>query len=118
VNHNQTLGRYGETLAARCLVDLGLTVLDTNWRCARGEIDIIARDQTTLVFCEVKTRSSTAYGRPAEAVPGLKAARLRSLASQWLADHPGHWAAVRFDVVSVLVQGSGPARIEHLRGAF
>lgn len=118
MNHNQRLGKTGEGIAARYLQELGLDLIETNWRCARGEIDIVARDAGTVVFCEVKTRSSTAFGAPAEAVVGLKAGRVRSLGSQWLSDHPGHWSDVRFDVVSVLITGRGPAQVQHLRGAF
>ncbi|UQX90008.1 YraN family protein [Jatrophihabitans telluris] len=112
------LGRYGERVAARCLTDAGLEILERNWRCPRGEIDIVAREGDTLVICEVKTRSSVLYGDPSEAVGRVKSARLRSLGLQWLADHPGHWESVRFDVVTVLKSGPGPARIRHLRGAF
>jgi putative endonuclease len=118
VNHNQRLGRFGEDLAARCLLEHGIELIERNWRCARGEIDIVASDTGTLVFCEVKTRSSSAFGQPAEAVVGLKAARLRGLGSQWLSTHPGSWAEIRFDVVSVMFDGRGPARISHVRGAF
>lgn len=118
MNRNQQLGRYGEDLATRCLSDLGLAVLDRNWRCARGEIDLVARDGDVLVFCEVKTRRSTAFGTPAAAVVGLKAARLRSLATQWLAEHPGGWTSIRFDVIAILVDPPSVPRVEHLRGAF
>jgi putative endonuclease len=112
------LGRYGERVAARCLSDAGFEVLDTNWRCARGEIDIVARDGAVLVICEVKTRSSTAFGDPAEAVGLVKSNRLRGLGLQWLADHPGQWEAIRFDVVAVLKRQHAPAQVRHLRGAF
>jgi putative endonuclease len=112
------LGRYGERVAARCLTDAGYLVLDTNWRCPRGEIDIVASVGATLVICEVKTRSSVRFGDPAEAVGFVKANRLRSLGLQWLSDHPGNWESVRFDVVSVLRCGPGPAQVRHLRGAF
>jgi putative endonuclease len=113
-----TLGRLGEDLAARCLADSGLEILERNWRCARGEIDIVARDGSSLVICEVKTRSSVAFGDPSEAVDRRKSARLRSLGLQWLVDHPGAWESIRFDVVSVVKQAGSPARIRHLRGAF
>ncbi|MDQ1737176.1 MAG: putative endonuclease [Pseudonocardiales bacterium] len=112
------LGRYGERIAARCLADAGLELLDQNWRCPRGEIDIVARDGGVLVICEVKTRSSLAFGAPVEAIGFVKAQRLRSLGLQWLADHPGHWDSVRFDVVSVLKRTTGPAQVRYLRGAF
>jgi putative endonuclease len=112
------LGRYGERVAARCLTDAGFEIIETNWRHARGELDIVARDGAVLVICEVKTRSSVAYGDPAEAVGTTKSNRLRSLGLQWLAEHPGQWEAIRFDVVSVLKRGTAPAQIRHVRGAL
>jgi putative endonuclease len=85
VRAKDAIGRYGEDVAARHLTDAGLTILDRNWRCRAGELDIIAVDSGVLVFCEVKTRSSTQFGDPAEAVIGAKAARIRRLAMAWLA---------------------------------
>jgi len=81
------VGAYGERLAARCLVESGMQILDRNWRCDQGEIDIVAMDGTCLVIVEVKTRRSLAFGSPVEAVSAVKAARLRRLAGCWLADH-------------------------------
>ncbi|HJQ02500.1 MAG TPA: YraN family protein [Jatrophihabitans sp.] len=112
------IGRYGETIAARMLVDAGYQLIETNWRCPDGEIDIVAATGRTLVICEVKTRSSTAFGDPAEAVGEVKSGRLRRLAARWLAEHPGSWDVVRFDVVSVLRPPAGPAQVRHLRAAF
>ncbi|MDQ2837676.1 MAG: YraN family protein [Actinomycetota bacterium] len=112
------IGRYGEAVAVRLLIDSGYRLIETNWRCRRGEIDIVASAGNTLVICEVKTRSSVAFGEPAEAVGRLKSSRLRLLATQWLAEHPGSWDAIRFDVISVLRPPSGPAQVRHLRGAF
>ncbi|MCW2524683.1 MAG: YraN family protein [Frankiales bacterium] len=118
MSHNSALGQYGERVAARALTDAGFDVIDTNWRCARGEIDIVARDGATLVICEVKTRSSTAFGDPAEAVGSVKARRLRGLGLQWLAEHPGQWETIRFDVVAVLTRDQAPAQVRHLRGVL
>jgi putative endonuclease len=112
------VGAYGERVAARRLIEAGLVVLDRNWRCARGEIDIVARDGLTIVFCEVKTRRSAAFGPPVAALTPAKVRRLRQLAAAWLAEHPAVRGPVRFDVMSVLPQRSGPALVEHLRGAF
>jgi putative endonuclease len=112
------LGRYGETIAARLLQDSGYRLIETNWRCRHGEIDILAATGDTLVVCEVKTRSSAAFGEPAEAVGRAKAGRLRLLATAWLAEHPGSWDAIRFDVIAVLRPPAGPAQVRHLRGAF
>jgi putative endonuclease len=114
----QAVGAYGERRAVEHLIDAGMVLLDRNWRCRQGEIDIVARDGDVLVFCEVKTRRGDGYGTPAEAVVATKARRLRRLAAQWLADHPVRPAEVRFDVISVLPQRRGPARVEHTRGAF
>lgn len=112
------VGAYGERVAADFLRDAGLTVLERNWRCSDGEIDVIATDGDVLVFCEVKTRSGLGFGHPAEAVVGAKAARIRRLATRWLAAHESHWAEIRFDVISVLRQPRGAASVTHLRGAF
>ena len=111
------VGAYGERLAARYLTESGLQILDRNWRCDQGEIDIVAMDDTCLVIVEVKTRRSLAYGSPVEAVTAVKAARLRRLAACWLTDHRSQVDSVvdvRIDVVGVLRPRSGPARIEHL----
>src|SRR2546430_14272247 len=79
------VGSYGERMAVRHLVAEGLVLLDRNWRCSAGEIDIVAREGDVLVFCEVKTRRTTRFGTPAEAVVATKVRRLRRLAAQWLA---------------------------------
>jgi len=112
----QALGRYGEDLAAGVLCEAGMVVLERNWRCELGEIDIVARDGTTLVVCEVKTRTSTAFGTAIAAVTPLKAARLRRLAVRWLAGHPEHPVEIRIDVIGILRPPHGAAVVEHLRG--
>ncbi len=112
------IGRYGERIAAQVLLDAGYRLIDTNWRCREGEIDIIAADGRTLVICEVKTRSSVTFGEPAEAVDRLKSHRLRALATRWLAGQSDSWESIRFDVISVLRPAAGPAKVRHLRGAF
>lgn len=111
------LGAWGEQVAADLLRERGLQVLARNWRRREGEIDIVARDGHTVVFCEVKTRSSAACGVPAEAVTPAKARRLRRLAVLWLTEHPGA-ADVRFDVVSVTRRRHGPVQVDHVVGAF
>lgn len=109
------VGRYGEDVAARHLVELGYQLLHRNWRCELGEIDIVARDGDCLVVCEVKTRRSTSFGHPAEAVTAQKAARLRRLAARWLQETGLRPPQVRIDVVAVLRPPTGPAAVEHLR---
>ena len=111
------VGAYGERLAARYLTESGMHILDRNWRCDQGEIDIVAMDDACLVIIEVKTRRSLTFGSPVEAVTAVKAARLRRLAALWLTDHRSQVDAVadvRIDVVGVLRPTNGPARIEHL----
>ena len=112
------VGAYGERVAMRTLALAGLAILDRNWRCAEGEIDLIARDERVIVFCEVKTRRSRWFGQPIDAVTATRVRRLRGAATAWLAAHPQHRGEVRFDVIGVWLQRSGPARIEHVVGAF
>jgi putative endonuclease len=109
-------GGYGESCAARYLVELGMVVLDRNWRCDIGELDLVLRDGQVLVFCEVKTRASAAFGSPLEAVTPAKVARLRRLAARWVADHGLRVPELRLDVVGVQLDRGRDERIEHVRG--
>jgi putative endonuclease len=92
-------------------------VLDRNWRCRDGELDLVVQTGTTVVFCEVKARSGARFGLPAEAVGPVKQARIRRLAARWLAEHRDRLGArrvqLRFDVAAVLGD-----RLEILEGAF
>jgi putative endonuclease len=110
------LGAYGERLAARHLVGRGMVVLDSNWRCDLGELDLVLRDGDVLVVCEVKTRTSDICGTPHEAVTPAKLARLRRLAARWVVEHDVHPADVRIDLVAVLRPRRGPSEIDHVRG--
>lgn len=110
------VGAYGERVAAAHLVAAGMVILDRNWRCPAGELDIVARDGDTLVFCEVKTRTGTGYGSPLEAVTARKAARLRRLAATWLQESGVRVPDVRIDLVGVLRPRRGAAQVEHVRG--
>jgi len=112
------LGRRGEDVAAEYLEKQGLVVLDRNWRCREGELDIIATGSAGLVVCEVKTRSGTAFGEPAEAVTDRKVARIRRVTQAWLAAHGLPWCAVRFDVLAIVIEPGRPATIQHYREAF
>lgn len=114
--HRTALGRYGEELAARTLAAHGMEVLDRNWRCPTGEIDLVLREGSTLVVCEVKTRTSTAYGDPLEAVTEAKVRRLRRLGALWLAAHEVRPRDVRIDMVGIVRPRTGPSRLEHVRG--
>jgi putative endonuclease len=110
------LGRRGEEAAVRHLTGLGWRILDRNWRCTEGELDIVARDGAELVVCEVKTRSSVDYGTPVEAVTPAKAERLRRLAVRWLVAHAVGGVAVRIDVVGLVADGPNRFTVDHLRG--
>lgn len=114
--HHQSLGRYGETLAARHLVEQWMVLLDRNWRCPTGKIDLVLRDGDVLVVCEVETRSSHDYGIPHEAVTPDKVSRLRRLAAAWLTAHAAQPAEVRLDLVAILRPRRGPSALEHVRG--
>lgn len=112
------VGRYGEDVAVRHLTEAGLEIVERNWRCPEGEIDIIARERGVLVICEVKTRSSVLFGLPTEAITARKRERMRRLAYLWLTHHSVRAPEVRFDVVSVIRPDRGAALIEHVRAAF
>jgi putative endonuclease len=116
VNARETLGRQGEQLAAEHLQQSGLRILDRNWRCQEGEIDIVAADRRTLVVCEVKTRSDTRFGTPLEAISARKHARLRRLAVRWVIAHGLLYDEIRIDIVGVLRVAPGQFTIEHVRG--
>ncbi len=96
------LGAAGEDLAAAWYEARGYQVLARNWRCREGELDLILRRGPTVVFCEVKTRSSLAFGSPLEAVTPRKCQRIRRLAAAWLDEIGGGAAELRFDVAAVL----------------
>lgn len=112
----RTVGDFGEQFAADYLSACGVRIVERNWRCQLGEIDIIGFDAGTLVFYEVKTRRSTRYGSPAEAVTPSKAARLRRLAVRWLSEHPQSAREIRIDVMALTLSAQGETQVEHLRG--
>jgi putative endonuclease len=109
----RALGESGEAAAAGWYEANGYEVLARNWRCRQGEIDLIVRRARTVVFCEVKTRTSLAFGAPVEAITRDKRNRLRRLAARWLDESDFRTREIRFDVVSVL-----DGEIEVLPGAF
>jgi putative endonuclease len=111
------LGAIGEDAAAAWYEARGFEILDRNWRVREGEIDLVARSGHTIVFCEVKTRSSDRFGAPVESVTASKQRRLRTLAARWLAEHAAQRGEVRFDVASVTPAGASPA-VAVLEAAF
>ena len=112
----RALGAYGEELAARHLADDGLVLLDRNWRCELGEIDLVLREGKVLGVCEVKTRRSLAAGTPHEAITDAKLARLRALGERWVQAHGLGAIEVRVDLVAVLRPATGPSLLDHVRG--
>jgi putative endonuclease len=116
VNAKDTLGRHGEQAAAEYLERAGLRILDRNWRCADGELDIVAAERGVLVICEVKTRSSGRFGSPLDAVSRSKQARLRRLAVRWLVAHGVLFDEVRIDVIGLVRDQPDGYQIEHVRG--
>lgn len=109
----QVLGAAGEDLAAAWYERRGYRVVARNWRCRQGELDLIVRTGATVVFCEVKSRSSLAFGSPFEAVTAEKRRRIRHLAAVWLDSSKTGVAEIRFDVVGVL-----DGQVEVIEGAF
>jgi putative endonuclease len=110
------LGKSGEQAAAEYLESAGFHILDRNWRCADGEIDIVAVERRALVVCEVKTRSGDRCGAPLESVGRVKRNRLRRLAIRWITAHGVRFDVVRVDVVGVIPGPSGGYNVEHVRG--
>lgn len=108
----RTLGRFGELAASRWYERRGGEILDRNWRVREGELDLVVAEPGAIVFVEVKTRRSTRFGAPIDAVTPAKAARLRRLAGLWAGAHPGlRRSAMRIDVASVVVDAAGNALV-------
>ena len=117
------LGARGEAAAEAWYRRASYEILDRNWRCAEGELDVVARSAggDVLVFCEVKTRSSGSFGSPFEAVTPAKQRRLRTLAARWLRTERRRGAGygrVRFDVAAVTIGPGGTLEVEVLQDAF
>jgi len=110
------VGRYGEELAARYVREQGWEICARNWRGEGGELDLIAIDGDEAVAVEVKTRRSSVYGPPEEAVTALKLQRIRRLFAQWLHAQERRFPGVRVDVIAVTLPRAGAAQLEHLRG--
>ena len=115
----QQVGRRGEDLACAELERQGLTVLARNWRCPRGEIDIVAADRSgpggTLVFCEVKCRSGLGFGHPLEAITYAKLRTLRQLAAQWMRENGVTARVIRVDAIGVVLLPGQQPSLTHVR---
>lgn len=115
---SKKLGERGEDAAAAYLERMGLTIVERNWRCEAGEIDLVALEDDTLVLVEVKTRKSTAKGSPEEAVTPAKQRRYARLAAEYLRHAGLNDPSVRFDVITILVVAADRALLRHHRAAF
>lgn len=112
------LGRAGEELAARYLHAQGMVILDRNWRCRVGEIDLVARDGDTVVFCEVKTRSTDGYDGPLAAITPTRLRRLKRLAQVYLDAHHLTQCWARLDGIGIVHTASSGPRITHVQGLY
>jgi putative endonuclease len=112
------MGRRGEDAAAAYLERIGMVVQARNWRCALGEIDVVARDEGCLVLVEVKTRRSERAGTAEEAVSPTKQRKLVRLAEAYAQSTRSAEGPIRFDVVAIRVLSDDRARLRHYRGAF
>lgn len=118
VDARRRLGMSGEAAVGDWYEARGYRVLDRNWRCREGELDLVAGRPGLVVFCEVKTRRGDAYGTPAEAVTVAKQRRLRLLAARWLAAHPDSRGEARFDVAAVTPAADATLTVEVIEAAF
>jgi putative endonuclease len=110
------VGRYGEDVAVSYLRDVGFCIVERNWRCPEGEVDIVAVDGDDVVIVEVKTRRGHAAGHPLEAVTPEKLARLRRLAAAWVQGHPSRERGLRIDVIGVTTGRPEGDSIHHIEG--
>jgi putative endonuclease len=117
----ETLASWGEQFATEYLLECGWRILDRNWRCRSGEIDIVADEPEpdgpgTVVVVEVKTRGGNGYGNPLEAITDAKARRLRQLAAAWRRDHPQLRGSLRIDGIGIMKLAGRRPVLHHVRG--
>ncbi|WP_432560477.1 YraN family protein [Granulicoccus sp. GXG6511] len=116
----QRLGAQGEEWAEEVLSEAGMFVIDRNWRCREGEIDLIAVDEvdgeTILVFCEVKYRTGTGFGTPLEGITYEKVRRLRRAAAMWLRERKVSTRRIRLDAIGILAVRGRDIEVTHVRG--
>jgi putative endonuclease len=117
-NPRRVLGQRGESLAAAWYEREGYEILDRNWRRREGELDLVLARGRAVVFCEVKTRSSSRFGAPVEAITRTKQQRIRTLAALWLGESGLRGRQLRFDVASVMIERGAEPVIEILEGVF
>ena len=115
---NRPLGEKGESIAATYLKGAGFSIVERNFRCVCGELDIVARDGRTIVFIEVKCRNNEIYGPPQLAVTPFKQRQISKAALVWLSKRRLYDAEARFDVVAIVLREGDLPEIEHIRNAF
>lgn len=115
---NAGVGRCGEDLAAAFLERNGFAIIERNFRCKGGEVDIVAREGKTLVFVEVKSRKTLTYGLPQLAVTPFKQRQISKAALTWLARNHKHDSPARFDVIAILLNNNYRHQVEHIKNAF
>lgn len=113
---NNELGKIGEDIATVYLQDMGYEILVRNWRFERVELDIVARKDSILVFCEVKTRRSVSHGVPSDAITPIKLQHIRTAALHWLTNNQSRHKGIRFDAISVIHCAGQPTTISHIKG--
>jgi putative endonuclease len=115
---NKSLGERGEAIAVAYLKGQKFTIVERNFRCKGGEVDIVAREGKSFVFVEVKTRRTLSFGPPQAAVTPFKQRQISKAALTWLAKHRQLEASARFDVIAILLRDHEVPAIEHFRNAF
>jgi len=115
---NAGIGSRGEDLAAAFLQSSGLKIIERNYRCKGGEVDIVAKDGNTFVFVEVKTRKTLTYGVPQLAVTPFKQRQISKAALTWLSRQRLHDVPARFDVIAIILEGNYRHQIDHISNAF
>jgi putative endonuclease len=117
---NKSVGTLGEDMAANFIIARGYRILERNFRCKGGEVDIIARDpeNKSLVFIEVKTRRGLSYGVPQLAVTAFKQRQISKASLTWLSLKHLHDSTARFDVIAILLHTDGSNQVEHIKNAF
>lgn len=120
IDGRRQTGQLGEQLACRLLEESGYAILERNWRCRTGELDIVAEQEGVLIFIEVRTRKSVnRFGTPAESVERRKQSRIRQIARVYMTMNSFHEKPVRFDVITVMLERDNSLqRIEHYENAF
>ena len=113
---NNELGKIGEDIATVYLQEMGYEILVRNWRFERVELDIVARKDSILVFCEVKTRRSVSHGVPSDAITPIKLQHIRTAALHWLTNNQSRHKGIRFDAISVIHCAGQPTTISHIKG--